>query len=866
MNAIRLRTEYLRNPLGIDRLQPRMMWNCEDGVKQTAYRIVTAVDGETAWDSGRVESSSMWAAYPRKLGSRQHVSWRVRLWDEANQPGDWAEAGFEMGLLEKADWQARWISGDYAPKTRRNRLRAYMGWTAERYPVDCFRKTFTAGNVVRARLYITACGLYEAKLNGQRVGNFVMAPGYTDYTRRVQYQTFDVTGLVRSGGNDLAIQLADGWYRGSVGAWGCLCEYGRETKLLAQLELTEADGSITVIGTDGSWQWSNDGPIRFADNKDGEIVDARRVPSYGGKARVTRHDIVPGASNNVPVLAHETLSPAVITTPGGKTVLDFGQNIAGHVSFAVTARAGQRVFLRFGELLDEHGEFTQKNIQVSRKGHVSPLQQVEYLCKEGENTYQTTFAVFGFQYVLVETDAAWKPQDFTAIAVYSDMERTGWFESSNALLNRFVENTVWSAKNNHLDIPTDCPTRERHGWTGDAQIFYTSAAFLFDYAAFGQKYLQDLYDWQKPNGKLPQIAPYGGVDFFMRPMDGSVGWADAGVLIPYRHWKQYGDASALRRNYDGMKRYARFLMKRIGRWYLTAKPTGLKGKDKKSIVNAGQSFGEWAEPADVHPTDWLGDMSVPHPEESTAYTCYVMECMAEIAEALGAEADAGEYRACAERVRSGYQALRRLPEYTLDTDRQARLVRPLYMGLLDGAQTEFAKKRLLKAMENYRWRLGTGFLSTPFILYVLADIDIEAAYRLLENEDMPGWLFMPKNGATTIWESWEGTQAQGGIASLNHYSKGACVEWLFTTMCGNRTDGENRFVVAPRPGGSFTYAHAAYRSVYGLVESAWRRADGQTTYTITVPANCTARVALPGGTEKELEAGSYTLVEADYAD
>ena len=862
MKAIRLRTEYLNDPVGIDIIRPRLMWNCEGGVKQTACRIVAEVNGRNAWDSGRMESDSMqyqWGGPPLK--SRDVVTWRVHLWDENGVQGEWAVGSFEIGLLDRKDWRAQWITGGYVPRTRRNLLRAYTGGKAKRYPVDCFKKTFTIGDIAKARLYITACGLYEARINGERVGDFVMAPGYTDYTKRVQYQTCDVTNLLCSGENTLTAMLADGWYRGGVGAWGCLCEYGYETKLLAQLEITDRAGGVTTVCTDGSWQWSDDGPIRFADNKDGEVCDARLTPSCRRNAKVTSHPVTPAASNNVPVTEHEHFKPAVITTPAGKTVLDFGQNIAGYLSFTLDAAAGQRVFLRFGEMLDRGGEFTQKNIQVSRRGHVSPLQQVEYLCRDGRNNYKTTFAVFGFRYALLDTDVKWKPEDFTAIAVYSDLERTGYFTSSHALLNQFVENTVWSCKSNHMDIPTDCPTRERHGWTGDIQVFQKTAQFLFNYAAFARKYLRDLYDLQKPGGRLPQIAPYGGVDFFMAPMDGSVGWSDVGILMPYRLWKQYGDTEILRSSYESMKKYARFMMKRVGRNYLTAQKTGLSKTDRKKIVNAGQSFGEWAEPADVHKTDWIRDMSAPHPEESTAYTCFVLERMAEMADELNRKKDADAYRGCAQRVRLGYQALRRLPKFTLDTDRQACLVRPLYMNLLDRGQTAYAKERLLSAMARYRWRLGTGFLSTPLILYVLADIDAEAAYKLLENEQMPGWLFMPKSGADTVWESWEGPMAQGGIASLNHYSKGSCVAWLFEKMCGIQMAGENHFVIAPVPGGHFTHASARYQSIYGMVESGWERRNGHTRYTVTVPANCSADLLLPDEKPQTVCAGTYTYEE-----
>lgn len=472
MKAIRLQCEYLNNPIGIDSPRPRLMWNAEGGVRQTAYQIVC-----DNWDSGRVESASMHAEYPKEWNDRERVNWRIRLWDENGQHGQWAEAFFERGI---SAWNAKWITGHYNPRRKK------------RYPVDCFRKTFEVSRPVKsARLYITACGLYEARIDGAQVGDFAMAPGYTDYRRRVQYQTYDVTAMLHEGTNEITVQLADGWYRGSCGAWGRRNQYGTQTKLLAQLEVSYADGGREIIATDRSWQWSNDGAIRFADNKDGEVIEAFREPTYSGHAKETKHSVLPSCSDNVPVKAHESFQPTLITTPSGKKVLDFGQNIAGWIAFSVDAEKGQRVFLRMGEMLGDDGEFTQKNIQLSRKNKTTPLQQVEYICKDGRNHYRTTFAVFGFQYALIETDVAFQPEDFTAIAVYSDFERTGYFDCSHPLVKQFFEATVWSAKGNHLDIPTDCPTRERHGWTGDAQIFFNTASYLFNFAPFAKKYLHD---------------------------------------------------------------------------------------------------------------------------------------------------------------------------------------------------------------------------------------------------------------------------------------------------------------------------------------------------------------------------------------
>ncbi len=846
MRAVSLRTEYLTDPIGIGIPVPRLFWNCEGGTVQTAYQITAKRNGQTVWDTGKTESSRM-TGIPYggpAPESRQRVEWSVRLWDETDAVGESSSAVFEMGLLNPGDWRAKWISGDYQVNKKK------------RYPADCFRKRFTAENPASARLYVTACGLYEGCLNGQRIGSFVLAPGHTDYRKRIQYQTYDVTGLVKEGENEITFQLADGWYRGSCGAWGLRNQYGTETKLLAQLELTDSSGKVTLICTDSSWDWSHDGPIRFADNKDGEIVDANCAPTYGGKARETVCSVIPTASDNVPVTEHETFKPRLIITPSGKTVLDFGQNIAGYLSFRLDGRKGERVKLRFGEMLDNSGEFTQTNFQCVSKKKTTPLQQVIYTCKEGVNEYKTRFAIFGFQYVLAETEDEIRPGDFTAIAVYSDLESSAQFDSSNELLNRFAKAALWSARNNSADVPTDCPTRERHGWTGDSQLFCVTAGYLMNSYPFARKHLRDLTDWQDKKGRFPQIAPCGGVDFYMNTMNGSVGWADAGVLIPYRLWKQYGDRQILADNYDAMARYARFMMKRCGKNALLSKSLKLKGEARKYAANAGQSYGEWAEPADVFPNRWT-DMVLPHPEVSTAYTAFVMAHMAEIARELGKEEDAALYRKYHDKVRLAYQALRHTEAFPLDTDRQAMLVRPLYMDLLDEADTEYTKGRLLKALENYGWRLGTGFLSTPLILYVLSEYDLEAAYRLLENEEMPGWLFMPRMGATTVWESWEGTQAQGGIASLDHYSKGACLEWVFSEMCGVRVEGENHFVLAPRPGGSFTHAQLTYRSIYGEVSVRWEKTVSGYAYSIRVPANCTAELRLPGKAGIVLTAGEY---------
>ena len=859
MRAVELRTEYMKNPVGVDFTNPRLMWKCEGDVRQEAFQVICKDESEKIlWDSGKIESSCMKVTYRgEKLESCSIVRWSVKLWNEKDEEGEWAEeASFELGLLHPQDWRAKWIAGDYKPKKKK------------RYPVDYFRKVLEIKRkVLKARLYITACGLYEARLDGKKIGNQCLTPGITDYRKRVQYQTYDVTDFLSKGKHQMQVALADGWYRGSTGAWGLRNQYGTETKFMAQLEICYEDGSRTTMRSGESWCWSNGGPIRFADNKDGEIYDARKDNFQGAiwkKVKVTKHNVVPTASDNFPLVEQENLiNPKLILTPSGKKVLDFGQNIAGIVSFSVNAKEGQRIFLRFGELMKD-GEFTQKNIQCVKKNFASPLQQVEYFCKEGLNEYKTTFAIFGYQYIEVEADMEIDPSAFTAIAVYSDFETTFTFDSSNQLLNQFVKNTLWSLKNNSADLPTDCPTRERHGWSGDAQIFVNTASYMVNYAPFALKYENDLCDWQKKNGNFPQIAPEGGTDSYMKTMNGSVGWSDAGILIPYRLWKKYGDRSIIEKYYENMKHYAQYMISRTGKTQpIISEKTGLSKEDSKYLYNIGQHYGEWAEPSDVHAMSYKDFMSS-RPEEATAYLSYVMGVMVEIAQELGKKQDLPLYIEYHDGAKQTYQKLRKQPKYSLDTDRQARLVRPLYMNLLDQADTEYAKKRLIQAMDHYKWRIGTGFLSTPFILYVLSDIDPEYAYKLLENEEKPGWLCMPKAGATTIWEDWEGPDSDngkgGGIASLNHYSKGAVCEWIFEKMCGIKVDGENHFKIEPVPGGHFTYAGMSYDSVYGTVSCKWKKQeDGRLAYDIVIPANTSAEIVVKGWKVQNVGAGEYHI-------
>ena len=840
--------EYLDNPIGLGIKQPRITWNDEGLITQKAYEIVYSINGEKEI-SKIVCSDKMNYTFNEVLTSRDIVSYKLRISDEKDNWSDFSDIhSFEMGLLDKSDWVSRWISGRYKPNKKK------------RYPVDYFKKVCDLKKVKKARLYITACGIYEAKINDKRVGDFVLAPGSTDPRKRIQYQTYDVLSLLEEGHNTIEVLLADGWYRGSIGAKGFTYVFGKEISFIFQLELVYFDNTKGVIISDESWHWSNDGEIRFADLKDGEIIDARMVPSFNSHARVVNNDYNLKESNNSFVSEQETSTPInVYNKDTTNTIFEFKNNVAGYISFDCNASDGEAIDIVLGEMLDEDGNVTLKNVQCIRKGKRTPLQEIHYICKEGNNHYHSKFFISGFKYAQVKTSVNIEKDNIKQIALYTKLKETSSFSCSNELINIFYDNTLRSLKSNSVDIPTDCPTRERMGWTGDSQVFFETASFLTNYAAFTRKHIADVYDRQFKDGRLPQIAPYSAEDWFMNVMNGSVGWADVGVLTPYRYYKKYGDKRLLEKYFDEMERYAKFMINRCGRskgiYSIYAKPLHLSKDNKKYQVNSGQSYGEWAEPNDVKAFVWT-DFCMPHPEESMAYTIWIMRLMSEICDIVGKTRNKALYEEYANGVTKAYQELVSKPNFSLDTNRQAKLVRPLYLDLLTREQEEYAKKRLIEALDSYNWRLGTGFLSTPFILPVLSNIDKEYAYKLLENEEMPGWLYMAKNSTGTIWEGWEGPNAQIGISSLNHYSKGAMVEWLFNGMCGINVVGENEFLLKPIIGGKESFAKATYESIYGIISLSWKKENNKNIIDIVIPSNTHASF-IYNDIERVLKSGKH---------
>jgi alpha-L-rhamnosidase len=883
----KLRTEYLENPLGIDALKPRLSWQIASdwrNVRQSAYQVQAAqLESNLAqelyllWDSGKVASDRSFSipfGGTAGLQSRQRYYWRVRVWDQGGQASEWSQpAWWEMGLLEEKDWAAAsWIE---------------VGWDEDPKafkPCPFFRRSFTLDQPVRsARLYITAHGLYEAWLNGQRVGDQVFTPGYTPYDLRLQYQVYDVTALLRQGENALGAILGDGWYRGKVYIFNSRNVYGTRLGLLAQLVVETADGRKVTIATGPDWQ-SAAGPLIKSDMRDGEVYDARlEMPGWcspgfdpgasgAGAAwkgvRVANHPkntLV--ASMGVPVRRKETFHPVVLKTPDGQTVLDFGQNLAGVVRFRVSGPRGATVRLRHGEALNKEGNFTLSNLIMGKPEALekNPFQEVRYTLKgEGVEEYEPRFTVHGFRYVQISGyPGEPAPDDFCAVAIYSDMPPAGTFECSDPLITRLHKNVEWSMKSNFLDLPTDCPQRERAGWTGDAQIFAPSASFLMDTRAFFCKWLKDLSLEQFPSGMLGNFVPNpyrlarGAATALFKKLDGSSGWGDAAVIIPWALYWAYGDVQFLERQYASMKAWVDYQHKQIRRVRWTKKFSlrywlvGSYRKRQKLLWDTGYHWGEWLEPGRNAMKDASKAVLSGYPVVATAYVVHSARILSKTAGLLGKAEDAEKYHKLAERVKKAYIAEFIGKDGRIEPDKQASYVRLLAFDLAPEELKPAIVDHLVRLVRDAGNHIGTGFLSTVFLCQVLAENGrLDVAYDLLTQKTIPSWLYAVTKGATTIWEAWEGIQEDGTVSkfSLNHYSPGAVVNFLHRTVAGIEAaePGYRRITIHPRPGGELSSASATYESAYGLIASRWVKKYGRMSLEITIPANTRALVRLPG--------------------
>lgn len=897
METTHLRCEYLENPIGIDETRPRLSWKLQSrkhSAKQTAYQIQCSreIDFTTKiWDTSKIQSSQSTHVHyeGQTLHSRDRVYWRVRVWDELDETSEWSYTAYwEMGLLNPSDWIAKWIDPEAEIDSEIIQ------------PASFLRKEFEINeSATTGRLYITAHGLYEVWINGKRVGEQYFTPGRTQYDKRLQYQTYDVTALLKQGMNSIGVILGDGWWRGKVSFGGRRNISGERISLLLQLELN----SEVVAITDESWKCTSNGPIRKSDLQMGDVYDSRmEIPGWMD-TEFQDEDWRPAnvvdfpeetliASMSVPVREKERFSPNIIHTPSGEKVLDFGQNIAGYVEMSIKEGVPVNITVRLthGETLDENGNFTQRNMSNTKK---EDFQCDLYIHDGNLRIFKPKFSVKGFRYVKVEiegpSDVTMDSFDFTSIALYSDMERTGNFSCSNELVNRLVENSLWSQKGNFLDIPTDCPQRERSGWSGDAQVFAFTGSLLMNTASFLTKWMKDVALTQREDGRVANIIP---IEKPIGVVEGSAGWGDAAVIIPWTLWKVFGDAKILENQYESMKAWVRYQQERAKsvHWIRKLNPLNWTSRKREMLRNMWDTnyhWGEWLEP-------WIKSKArqfagiikrilVSDPEVATAYLSYSNRLFAEIANYLGRTEDATKSDEFAEKAARAYQ-MRYLMKGRMKTNKQANIVRPLALGLVPPEDLESVSKQLNELVKKHDYHIGTGFLSTPFLCSMLSDYGyVDTAYRLLTQTTPPSWLYSVTKGATTIWESWYGIKENGEpFESLNHYSYGAVVGWLFTTVVGIKPDLENpgfkHFYLEPKPGGDLTHAEGSFDSPYGVIQSSWQKGLRKTEYKFIVPPNSTATAKLQGlpssfegtigvsniqhhewGVSFDIESGSYSF-------
>lgn len=744
-------------------------------------------------------------------------------------------------LLENrlpARWAAEWID----PELPHDK--------DARQPASVLRRRFTVGKAENAVLYITCHGLYEARLNGRRVGNFVLAPGTGDYAKRLCVQAYDVSELLREGENELLVTIGDGWYRGSVGIDGLRNFYGEDLALLCQLEI---DG-VAVLCSDESWEASQSGPTRENDLQQGEAYDARMEDIsdwHGVTVRNFGFDALCGEAF-VPITEHERFEGKLIRTPNGETVIDFGQNLAGYTELRVNAKAGQKLTLRHGETLDENGNFTQKNFDPGDRNKNGIPQKLEYICRDGLNVWKPRFTIFGFRYAKIETDVDLTDARFTAVAVYSDMEQTAFFECGNADVNRLFENSLWSMRSNFCDIPTDCPTRERAGWTGDAGVFAPTGLMLMDCAPILRKWLGECRLAQHEDGLVENIAPVNNAGSMISNMlQGSAGWGDACVLVPWAVYVATGDKTILEENYEMMRRWLAFCEKRAAK----TRPHNLLNPYKKYLVDEGFHFGEWCQPGVDNMDVMKKTMLFDAPEVATAYYFKSASLLAEIASILGKAEDAEKYKEIADGAKKAYRHCC-TKNGALRSERQCEYVRPVAFGLLEGEEAQAAADALNELVSKNNYQLNTGFLSTPELCRVLSDHGYtDTAYKLLLQTECPSWLYAVKHGATTIWETWDGVRPDGTVHdSLNHYSYGAISGWLLDGICGIQLRA-GTLTIRPHPHPSLGFAGAERKTVLGTVKSGWRYENDRLIFNISVPAP--ARIELPNGEKHAVDTGEY---------
>ncbi|MFW6248015.1 MAG: family 78 glycoside hydrolase catalytic domain [bacterium] len=858
---VNLTCEYQAHNLGIDTARPRFSWWMNDrrpGAAQTAYHVQVARGGTAfsddalVWDSGEIASSdSVLIEYAGSaLESRTRYAYRVRLRDHREEWGAWSEPDwFETAFLSASQWRARWI----APSDD-------DGETGG--PPPLLRTSFAVeGSVVSARLYASARGLAEVVFNGEIVGTHVLSPGWTDYDRRTQYVTHDVTDLVREGENVLGAILGDGWYSGRIARIkDGERRFGARPQFLCELHVALATGAEVIVCSDESWTWRT-GPIVASDIYDGERYDARlELPDWGRSAAgpgweparvvgpATAHWSGAAAPSPVldakvvpPVRRVKELVPLARTEPEpGKYVFDLGQNIVGWARVRLSGSRDTTITLRFAEMLNPDGTLYVENLRTAKATDT-------YTCSgDGEFTWEPRFTFHGFRYVEVSgVDDPPEPEQIAGIVLHNDLPLTGSFDCSHPLVNQLQSNIQWGQRGNYLEAPTDCPQRdERLGWTGDAQVFIPTATFNMQVAPFFTKWQRDLADAQGPAGTIPSVAP---AVRYMKPSDendGGPAWSDAFVICPWTIRRRYGDLRIVAEHYDAMYRFVESMRSRS---------RGLIRSDQ--FVEGWGGYGDWVamdapegERVGATPKDLIG----------TAYFAHSTDILRRMAEVLGKDHDVVQLRDLHRRIVRAFRSEFVTPAGRLLGDTQTAYAVALAFDMLPEQMRPAAVDRLVRLLELRGRRLSTGFVGTPLLCPVLTRFGRDdVAYRLLLQEEFPSWLYTVKQGATTMWERWNSYTHEHGFGpvqmnSFNHYAYGSIGDWIYSSVAGLAVDtsepGEPPLRIAPKPGYGIDRARAQLDTPFGRAASSWAIESGTVRLEVTIPANAWARVVIPAGT------------------
>ncbi len=854
-NPVKLRFEYQTNPIGVDVLNPRLSWQIKSetkGTKQTAYQIIVSSteanlkkDLGDVWASGKVMSDkNLFVEYKGKpLASRQKYYWKVKIWNEKAKPSIWSETAFwEMGLLEKAEWTAHWI-GKKGTEGKPPKA------------VDFQKEFMLKKRPVRARVYVSGLGAYSLVFNGKKIGNDILAPGWTHYPKTIHYQTYDIDEeSLTVGANFISGTVGNGWWASGLGWEKADARYSQgPNRLLFQMEFTYYDGTIDRVSSDKTWEVRNsaiiantiydgekyDGRLEYnkewtkADILD-DLTNQTALFPIGMMAGGEKEVLFSTSSANLKasptggIKVQQELKAIAMTEPKrGHYVFDFGQNMVGYVQLTTEGKAGKEIEMRFSELIDKKGMVDMANLRAIR-----PTDSY-YMKGYGKEVWEPKFTFHGFRYVEL-TGFPGKPNINTLIAkvIHNPIDKRGTFKCSNPLINKIYENIDWSQRSNLISVPTDCPQRdERMGWMGDAQIFATTAILNRDVNGMFMKYMEDIKDGQADNGAVTDINPkvlIGGT--------GKPAWADAVVVIPSRLYELYGDDRAIKDNYAAMKKYVDFINNEP-----STKTNGIYHYEASWGGQPFYGFGDWV-PVEKSPSKPIGG----------AYQVYSNNLLSQMAGAIGQVADQKKYAEMAQNIAKKYNELyfnNNTKQYEGATQ-GANLI-PLNLGVTPETEKAAVAKNVIENVKAKNDHLTTGFLSTQMLLPTLSENGAhELAYKVATQKTYPGWGYMIEKGATTMWELWNSdTEKPEGMNSRNHYSYGSIGEWFYKYLAGIKQDsksvGFKKIIIEPMPVGDLNFVDASHESNYGVIKSSWTKAEKTMTLAVEIPANCSAEIRIP---------------------